>query len=139
VTGNADHRQLPQTQTFGGDLGENVSGCHLDFQPCILFFLICIFIGLTSLTSVYSQTPVLLSSVLKSTSFSPNSFPQSSLSILDLCCPSKIRTFRCYEGTAYKLRPSPFRIHLWSLESNIQLPEPNTQESLQITIDFAKI
>jgi hypothetical protein len=42
---------------------------------------------------------------LKSTSFTPNSFPQSFLSIPDLSSPSEIRTFRCYEGTAHKLRP----------------------------------
>jgi hypothetical protein len=29
TTGN--HLGLSQTQTFGGDLGEDVSGCHLDF------------------------------------------------------------------------------------------------------------
>jgi RNase H-like domain found in reverse transcriptase/Reverse transcriptase (RNA-dependent DNA polymerase) len=65
---------------------------------------------------------------LKSTSFTPNSFPQSFLSILDLYCPSEIRTFRCYEGTAHKLRPSPFRTHLWSLESVILLSELNRFE-----------
>jgi hypothetical protein len=31
------HLGLTQTQTFGGDLGEDVSGCHLDFQSFILF------------------------------------------------------------------------------------------------------
>jgi Reverse transcriptase (RNA-dependent DNA polymerase) len=62
---------------------------------------------------------------LKSTSFTPNSFPQSFLSIPDLSSPSEIRTFRCYEGTAHKLRPSPFGNHLWSPESVILLPESN--------------
>jgi hypothetical protein len=47
------------------------------------------------------------------------------LSIPDLCRPSEIRTFRCYEGTAHKLRPSPFRTRLWSPEFIILLPEPN--------------
>jgi hypothetical protein len=65
---------------------------------------------------------------LKSTSFTPNSFPQSFLSIPDLCCPSEIRTFRYYEGTAHKLRPSPFGIHLQSPESVILLPEPNKKK-----------
>jgi hypothetical protein len=30
---------LSRTWTFGGDLGEDVSGCHLDFQSFILFSL----------------------------------------------------------------------------------------------------
>jgi hypothetical protein len=68
------------------------------------------------------------SSVLKSTSFSPNSFPQSFLSIPDLCCSSEIRTFRCYKGIAYKLRPSPFGIYLQSLESAFLLPELNINQ-----------
>jgi hypothetical protein len=71
-------------------------------------------------------------SVLKSTSFTPNSFPLSFLSILDLSCPSEIRTFKCYKGKAYKLRPSPFVICLWSLESVILLPEPNSISKLQL-------
>jgi hypothetical protein len=65
---------------------------------------------------------------LKSTSFTPDSFPQSFLSIPDLYCPSEIRTFRCYESTAHKLRPSPFGTHLQSLESIILLSEPNKGE-----------
>jgi hypothetical protein len=36
--------------------------------------LLCILISLTSLASIYSQTPVLFSSVLKSTSFTPTPF-----------------------------------------------------------------
>jgi hypothetical protein len=67
----------------------------------------------------------LVTSVLKSTLFTPISFPLSFLSIPDLRCPSGIRTFRCYKGTAYKLRPSPFKIYLQSPESIIVLPEPN--------------
>jgi hypothetical protein len=39
----------------------------------IIFFL-CILIGLTSLASIYSQTPVLFSSVSKSTLFTPTPF-----------------------------------------------------------------
>jgi hypothetical protein len=62
---------------------------------------------------------------LKSTSFTPDSSPQSYLSTPDLSSPSEIRTFRCYEGTAHKLRPSPFGIHLRSPESAILLPELN--------------
>jgi hypothetical protein len=61
-------------------------------------------------------------SVLKSPLFTPNFFPLSFLSIPDLSCPSEIRTFRCYEGTAYKLRPSFFGTYLWSPESVILLP-----------------
>jgi hypothetical protein len=65
--------------------------------------LICKLIGFTSLASIYSQTPVLFSSVSKSTLFTPNSSPQSSLSIPDLFSPSEIRTFRCYKGTVTTL------------------------------------
>jgi hypothetical protein len=128
VPGNADHRQLPQ-RISGLDLWRRPQRRCFRLPPGLLtfyiVFLICIFIGLTSLASIYSQTLYYYSSVLKSTSFTPNSFPQSLLSILDLCCPSENRTFRCCEGTAHKLRPSPFRIHLWSLESVILLSEPN--------------
>jgi hypothetical protein len=91
---------------------------------CFPFMLL---IGLTSLASIYSQAPVLFSSVLKSTSFTPNSSPQSFLLTPDLSSPSEIRTFRCYKGTAHKLRPSPFGIRLRSPESTILLPEPNSQ------------
>jgi hypothetical protein len=125
VPGNADHEQLSRTQTFGGDLGEDVSGCHPDFQSFILFsFYVYSLVSLLWL--VYIVKPLYhYSSVLKSTLFTPNSFPQSFLSIPDLCYPSEIRTFRCYEGTAHKLRPSPFRVHLQSPESVILLSEPN--------------
>jgi hypothetical protein len=123
TTGN--YLGLSWTWTFGGDLGEDVSGCHLDFQSFILFFLY-VYSLVSLLWLVYIVKPLYYySSVLKSTSFSPNSFPQSSLSIPDLCCPSEIRTFRCYKGTAYKLRPSPFKINLWSLKSIILPPKPN--------------
>jgi hypothetical protein len=100
--------------------------------------LICKLIGFTSLASIYSQTPVLFSSVLKSTSFTPNSSPQSSLSIPDHSSPSEIRTFRCYKGTAHKLRPSPFGTHLQSPEFVILLPEPNSnlQPRFQIRVSF---
>jgi hypothetical protein len=78
---------------------------------------------------VYIVKPLYyFSLVLKSTSFTPNSFPQSFLSIPDLSSPSEIRTFRCYKGT-HKLRPSPFGIHLRSQESVILLPEPNSLPS----------
>jgi hypothetical protein len=97
----------------------------------IIIFL-CILIGLTSLASIYSQTPVLFSSVLKSTLFTPNSSPQSSLSIPDLSSLFEIRTFRCYKGTAHKLRPSPFRSYLRSLEIIILLPEPNMYFSCSV-------
>jgi hypothetical protein len=66
---------------------------------------------------------------LKSTSFTPNSFPQSFLSVPDLSSPSEIRTFRCYEGTAHKLRPSPFGNHLRSPESATLLPELNRKNT----------
>jgi hypothetical protein len=123
VPGNADHGQL--SRTFGGDLREDVSGCHPDFQSFILFFFY-VYSSVSLLWLVYIVKPLYYySSVLKSTLFTPDSFPQSFLSIPDLCCPSKIRTFRCYEGTAHKLRPSPFRIHLQSPESVILLSEPN--------------
>jgi hypothetical protein len=132
VPGNADHRQLSQTQTFGGDLGEDVSGCHLDFQSFILFsFYEWSLVSLLWL--VYIVKPLYYySSVLKSISFTPKSFSQSFLSIPDLCYPSEIRTFRCYEGTAHKLRPSPFEIHLWSPESIILLSELNSISKLQL-------
>jgi RNase H-like domain found in reverse transcriptase len=134
TTGN--NLGLSRTQTFGGDLRENVSGCHPDFQSFILFFLyVCSLVSLLWL--VYIVRPLYYySSVLKSTLFSPNSFPQSSLSIPDLCCPSEIKTFRCYKGTAYKLRPSPFGIYLWSLESVILLPEPNSLTRKNIPWNF---
>jgi hypothetical protein len=121
-----------RTRTFGGNLGEDVSGCHLDFQSFILSSLY-VYSLVSLLWLVYIVKPLYYySSVLKSISFSPNSFPQSSLSVPDLCCPSEIRTFRCYEGTAYKLRPSPFRINLPSPESVILLPEPNSISKLQL-------
>jgi hypothetical protein len=125
VPGNADHGQLSQTRTFGGNHGEDVSGCHLDFQSFILFsFYVYLFVSLLWL--VYIVKPLYyFSSVLKSTSFTPNSFPQSSLLIPDLSSPSEIRTFRCYEDTAHKMRPSPFESYLWSPEIVILLPEPN--------------
>jgi hypothetical protein len=132
VPGNADHRQLPRT-ILGSDLWRRPRRRCFRLPPRLSIFyiisLICIFIGLTSLASIYSQTPV---SVLKSTSFTPNSFPQSLLSIPDLCCPSEIRTFRCYEGIAHKLRPSPFRTYLWSPESIILLSEPTSMLKLQL-------
>jgi hypothetical protein len=34
-----NYLRLSQTRTFGGDLGEDVSGCHPDFQSFILFSL----------------------------------------------------------------------------------------------------
>jgi hypothetical protein len=124
-----DHEQLSRTQTFGGDLGEDVSGCHLDFQSFILFsFYVYSLVSLLWL--VYIVKPLYyFSSVLKSTSFTPNSFPQSFLSIPDLYCPSEIRTLRCYEGTAHKLRPSPFGAHLWSPEFVILLSELNSRST----------
>jgi hypothetical protein len=124
TTGN--YLRLSQTWTFRGNLGEDVSGCHLDFQSFILFFLY-VYSLVSLLWLVYIVKPLYYySSVLKSTLFSPNSFPQSSLSIPDPCYPSEIRAFRCYKGTAYKLRPSPFGIYLQSPESVILLPEPNS-------------
>jgi hypothetical protein len=124
TTGN--YLGLSRAWTFGGDLGEDVSGCHLEFQSFILFPLY-VYSLVSLLWLVYIVKPLYYySSVLKSTSFTPDSFPQSFLSIPDLCCPFEIRTFRCYEGTAHKLRPSPFGICLQSLESIILLSEPNT-------------
>jgi hypothetical protein len=126
VPGNADHGQLSQTQTFGGNLREDVSGCHPDFQSFILFFFY-VYLLVSLLWLVYTVKPLYyFSSVLKSTSFTPNSFSQSFLSIPDLSSPSEIRTFRCYEGTAHKLRPSPFGTHLRSPEFVVWLPEPNS-------------
>jgi hypothetical protein len=125
VPGNADHGRLSQTRTFGGNHGEDVSGCHPDFQSIILFsFYVYLLVSLLWL--VYIVKPLYyFSSVLKSTSFTPNSFPQSFLSIPNLSSPSEIRTLRCYEGTAHKLRLSPFGTHLQSPEFIILLPEPN--------------
>jgi hypothetical protein len=131
VPGNAVHGQLSRTRTSGGNHGEDVSGCHPGLLIFYIIFLICKLIGLTSLASINSKTPVLFSSVLKSTSFTPNSSPQSSLLIPDLSSPSEIRTFRCYEGTAHKLRPSPFGSHLWSPEIVILLPEPNNDSECE--------
>jgi hypothetical protein len=132
VPGNADHGRLSQTQTFGGNHREDVSGCHLDFQSFILFsFYVYLLVSL--LWIVYIVKPLYyFSSVLKSTLFTPNSSPQSSLLIPDLSSPSKIRTFRCYEGTAHKLRPSPFGSYLQSPEIVILLPEPNSILKLQL-------
>jgi hypothetical protein len=124
--------ELSWTRTFREDLGEDVSGCHPDFQPFILFSLY-VYLLVSLLWLVYKvKCLYYYSSVLKSTSFNPNSFPQSLLSIPDLCCPSEIRTFRCYEGTAHKLRPSPFGIRLQSLESVILLSELNSISKLQL-------
>jgi hypothetical protein len=132
VPGNADNGQLSRTQIFRGDLGEDVSGCHPDFQSFILFFFY-VYSLVSLLWLVYIVKPLYyFSSVLKSTLFTPNFFPQSFLSIPDLYCPSEIRTFRCYEGTAHKLRPSPFRTHLRSPESVILLSEPNSISKLQL-------
>jgi hypothetical protein len=132
VPGNADHGQLSRTRTFGGDLGEDVSGCHPDFQSLILFsFYVYSLVSLLWLVYIVKSL-YYFSSVLKSTSFTPNSFPQSSPQIPDLYCPSEIRTFRCYEGTAHKLRPSPFGTHLQSPESIILLSELNSILKIQL-------
>jgi hypothetical protein len=132
VPGNTDHRQLSRTWTFEGDLGEDVSGCHPDFQSFILFFFY-VYSLVSLLWLVYIVKPLYyFSSVLKSTLFTPDSFPQSFFSIPDLYCPSEIRTFRCYEGTAHKLRPSPFGTHLQSPESIILLSELNSILKLQL-------
>jgi hypothetical protein len=63
VTGNADHRQPPWTISDSDLQRRPRRGCfRLPPGLSILYivFLICIFIGLTSLTSIYSQTSVLL-------------------------------------------------------------------------------
>jgi hypothetical protein len=123
VTGNADHRQPPQTISDSDLWRKPWKGCFRLPPGLSIFyivFLLCSNISLTSLISIYSQTPVLCTPVLKSNSFTLNFL---SLSFWTLVCPSEIRTFRCYEGTAHKLRPSPFRIFLQSLESAILLPE----------------
>jgi hypothetical protein len=132
VPGNADHGQLSRTRTFRGNLGEDVSGCHPDFQSFILFsFYVYLLVSLLWLVYIVKAL-YHFSSVLKSILFTPNSFPQSFLSIPDLSSSSEIRTLRCYEGTAHKLRPSPFKTHLWSLEFVILLPEPNSISKLQL-------
>jgi hypothetical protein len=132
VPGNADHGRLSRTRTFEGNLGEYVLSCHPDFQSFILSsFYVYLLVSLLWL--VYIVKPLYyFSSVLKSTSFTPNSFPQSSLPIPDLSSPSEIRTFRCYKGTAHKLRPSHFGSYLWSPEIVILLPEPNSISKLQL-------
>jgi hypothetical protein len=57
---------------------------------------------------------------LKLTSFSPNSFPQSSLSILDLCCPSgKLREPELFTGKdPKKLNTFIFQcqLYFWNLD-----------------------
>jgi hypothetical protein len=62
---------------FGGNLGEDVSGCHPDLQSFILLsFYVYLLVSLLWL--VYIVKPLYyFSSVLKSTSFTPDSFPQS--------------------------------------------------------------
>jgi hypothetical protein len=126
VPGNADHGRLSRTWTFGGNHGEDVSGCHPDFQSFILFFFY-VYLLVSLLWLVYIVKPLYyFSSVLKSTSFTPNSFPQSSLLIPNLSSSSEIRTFRCYEGTAHKLRSSPFGSYLRSPEIIILLLESNS-------------
>jgi hypothetical protein len=132
VPDNADHGRLSRTRTFRGNHREDVSGCHPDFQSFILFS-VYVYSLVSLLWLVYIVKPLnYFSSVLKSTSFTPNSFPQSSLPILDFSSPSEIRTFRCYEGTTHKLRPSPFRSYLRSPEIVILLPEPNSISKLQL-------
>jgi hypothetical protein len=135
VTGNADHRQPLQT-ILDLDLQKRPRrGCFRLPPRLLIFILFSLYVySLVSLLwSVYIVKPLYYySSVLKSTLFTPNSFPLSFLSVLDHSYPSEIRTFRCYEGTAYKLRPSPFRIYLRSLESVILLPEPNSISKLQL-------
>jgi hypothetical protein len=130
VPGNADHGQLSRTRIFGGNHREDVSGCHLDLQSFILFPLyVNLLVSLLWLVYIVKSL-YYFSSVLKATSFTPNSSPQSFLLIPDLFSPSEIRTFRCYKGTAHKLRPSPFGTHLQSLEFVILLPEPNSISKL---------
>jgi hypothetical protein len=106
-----NHLRLSRTWTFRGNLGEDVSGCHPDFQSFILFvFYVLILVSLSCLVYIVKSL-YYCTSVLKSTLFTPDFFPLSFLSILDLSCPSEIGTFKCYEGTAYKLRPHPFRTY----------------------------
>jgi hypothetical protein len=134
VTGNADHRQPPRTISDSDLQRRPQRGCfRLPSRLPIFYivFLICIFIGLTSLISIYNQILVLLYFSFESTLFTPSFFPLSFLSIPNLSCPSEIRTFR-YEDTAYKLRPSPFRTYLWSPEFIILLPELNSISKLQL-------
>jgi hypothetical protein len=65
---------LSRTRTFGGDLREDVSGCHPDFQPFILFFLY-VYLLVSLLWLVYIVKPLYhYGSVLKSTLLTPNSF-----------------------------------------------------------------
>jgi hypothetical protein len=63
VAGNADHRQLPRT-ILDSDLWKRPQRGYFRLPPGLpifyIVFLICIFIGLTSLISIYSQIPVLL-------------------------------------------------------------------------------
>jgi hypothetical protein len=128
VPGDADHGQLPQT-ILDLDLWRRPRRRCFRLPPRLstfILFPLYVYLLVSLLWLVYIVKPLYYySSVLKSTLFTPNSFPQSFPSIPDLCCPSEIRTFRCYEGTAHKLRPSPFGIYLQSLESVILLSEPN--------------
>jgi hypothetical protein len=126
VPGNADHRQPPRT-ILDSDLRRRPQRRCFGLPPRLLIFYIIFLLLVSLLWLVYIVKPLYYySSVLKSTLFTPNSFPQSFLSTPDLCCPSEIRTFRCYEGIAHGLRPSPFGIYLRSPESDILLSEPNT-------------
>jgi hypothetical protein len=106
-------------------LGETLTRLPPGLSIFYIVFLLY-YLSVSLFWLVYIVKPLYyFSSVLKSTLFTPNSFPQSLLSIPDLFSPSEIRTYRCYEGTAHKLRPSPFGIHLRSPESATLLPEPN--------------
>jgi hypothetical protein len=132
VTGNADHRQPPQTISDSDLWRRPWRGCFR-LPPRLSIFSFYVYnIGLTSLTSIYSQAPVLCILVLKSNSFTLNFLSLSFLLITDFSCPPEIRTFRCYKGTVHKLRPSPFRFHLCSPESNLLLPKPNSISKLQL-------
>jgi hypothetical protein len=135
VTGNAGHRQPPWTISDSDLQRKPQRGCfRLPPRLSIFYivFLLCSNIGLTSLTSIYSQTPVLCTPLLKSNLFTLNFLSLSFLLIPDLSCLFEIRTFRCYKGTAHKLRPSPFGTFLQSLESIILLPELNSILKLQL-------
>jgi hypothetical protein len=121
VPGDTNLGQLPQT-ILDLDLWRGPQRRCFRLPPRLsTFILFSLYVNLlvSLLWLVYIVKPLYYySSVLKSTSFTPISFPQPFLSTLDLCCPSEIRTFRCYEGTAHKLRPSLLNVALFGCVAN---------------------
>jgi hypothetical protein len=101
VPGNADHGQLPRTISDSDLWRRPQRGCfRLPLGLSFILFSLYVYSSVSFLWLVYIVKPLYYySSFLKSTSFTSNSFPQSFLSILNLCHPSEIRTFRARSVT----------------------------------------